>query len=286
MLLLFAITSINYLYIKYTSPAIRILLAIIVIINLGITLITFNFYFSTKSFPYLDPASDYLLNYLKTTDKSNYYIAQSVFFQNQLPIYLAIKNHQKIFNQSAGWGVKNNPQSSYAQADFANAYGYHDVYPKYFIYPANYSPAKSFTTKIIKKNGGAKLYRNSLYTPYAYLTDNLNKIKLSNEDDINIKRVSIGINKIQVLANSSDDKQYLILLEDSFPSWNVNIDGKKNKLMNNRFLTVNTEKGTHLYTFTYFSKLFLIGTLISLFSITIWIILVLRLKFLTSHFKK
>jgi len=286
VVLIFSISSINYLYNKIPNLFVKTFIVAIVIINLGATLITFNIYFHTRSFPYLNPASDYLLNYLKITDKSNYYIAQSTFFQNQLPVFIAIENHQKIFNQSTGWGVKNNPQDAYTQADAIVNYTYNDIYPKYFIYPASFFPPRSFNTTIIRENAGEKLYRNSLYTPYAYLTSDLKKIELRNKDDVNIKQVSIGINKIQVIAYSPDNEQYLTLLEDYFPSWNVSIDGKKNELADNRFLTVKTKMGTHLYAFTYFSKLFLIGALISFISITIWLILILRNTMLAFRFKK
>lgn len=285
-LLVCSIASINYLFIKYKHPVLKFSIIAFFIINLGITLGVFNIYFYTKSFPYLNPASDNLLNYLRNADKSIYYIAQSALFQNQLPVYLAIENHQKIFNQNTGWNIKNNPQSPYTQADIENKYIYQDIYPKYFIYPSPYIPPMSFKTKIIRENSGTKLYGNFLYTPYAYLTNNIQKIKLSSNDDINVKHISIGINKIDIVAYSPNDKQYLILTEDYFPSWRVNIDGKKNEFTNNRFLAVKAEKGLHLYSFTYFSKLFLSGLILSLFSIVLLLILVWKRKFLISQFKK
>jgi len=275
VLILFAL-SLDYVYTKTNKIYIKPLIFLFLIINLTLVYKDFQTNYNAKGFPPINNNFVYLLNFLKTHDNSQYYIAQSVFFQNQLPTYLAIANHQKLFG--GGWGKNNNPGEEYASADFSSNYTYKDVYPKYFIYPVNYYPPKSFNVKTIKEMNTAKLYENSEYTPYAYTTENINEIKLGTSEDSNIKSVTIAINKINVTAYSRDNQHKLVLLETYFPDWELRVDNKQQNPINNRFLAAPMKKGTHVYSFVFFSISFLIGIVVSLIAFTVWLILVLRPK--------
>lgn len=280
LVLLISTLGFYYFFERTKKIYFKLLILVFLVLNLASTIFIFHNFYYTKIFPPINKNFYSLLDYLKLHDNSYYYVAQSIFFQNQLPLYYAIGNHQKIFDPMGGWGLKGNPAGSYATTDFTGTTAYKDVYPKYFIYPDNYSPPKTFDAKIIKTIGNANLYKSPLYTPYAYLTKNVNSIVLRKNDDINIKKISIGVNTINVTVYSPSNLYNLVLFETNFKNWNVRIDGQRATIQDYRFLAVNTKQGTHTYTFIFFSIYFVVGFFISLAVLILWFFIGLRTQLL------
>ena len=252
----------------------KLAILILLVLNLLSVYSVFKSFYYTRNFPPINKNFYSLLNFLKINDKSHYYIAENINFENQLPLYQSINNHQKIFDPNGGWGVKDNPAGKYVLAEVISNYVDNDVRPKYFIYPSNYSPPKIFNAKVIKEENGAKLYEGSRYTPYAYVTEKINQIPLVTEDDKNIKKITIGINKIEIIAYSPDNNHFLTLLEANFSNWGLSLDGIKKNILKNRFLVTKMEKGIHSYSYYYFSYEFILGLFISVASILSWLFII------------
>lgn len=279
-ILIISIVGINYLYEKTKKIFVKTLIILLLTLNLISTIFIFQEYYHAKIFPPINKNFYSLLDYLKKEDNSYFYVAQSIFFQNQLPLFYAIGNHQKIFDPMGGWGLEGNPAGSYATTDFTGTAPYKDVYPKYFIYPKNYSPPKVFNARIIKTIGDANLYKSPLYTPYAYLTKNIDSIVLRQKNDINIKKISIGVNKIDVIAYSPSNSYNLVLFETNFKDWNVKIDNQKTRILDYRFIAVPAKSGTHTYSFTFFSETFRTGVVLTLLSLMIWGLFIFKRYFM------
>ena len=268
-------TGIAYMLKRRKKIYLEILIFILLSVNLFSVYNTFKFYYYTRNFPHINSNFFSLLDYLKNTEKNYNYIAENINFENQLPLYYSVHNQQKIFDPNGGWGLKDNPAGKYATAEVISTYKYNDVQPKYFLYPSKYSPPKVFETKIVKDINGTKLYENSKYTPYAYTSLDPNGIRLDINEDSNIKSLSINVNKISILAYSPDDVHFLILQENNFSDWKLKINKQEKNIVNNRFLVAKMEKGTHLYSYTFFSNKFIAGLFITIFSISLWLFIVL-----------
>jgi hypothetical protein len=273
LVLIFSYFGIEQIYQINKTKILKTIIILLMIMNL----ISVYYIFSssyTKGFPPVNVNYGSLLDYLKQNDKSYYYIAQSVFFQNQVPFYETIENHQKLFDPlHHGWDIKGSPGENYFSLDFNGSGVYHDIYPKYFIYPEGYSPPKIFNAKIIRTIGDAFLYKSPLYTPYAYLAKNANEIRLSDKDDVNVESIKIEVDRIDIKAYSPNNNSKLIVSESYSSGWTSTIDGKKATILNERFLTVNAKNGLHEYSFVFSSITFKLGLVISFLSILAWILI-------------
>ena len=270
VLMLFGALGLNYIYKKSRRKVIKAAIILVLILNLILTTYVFKNYIYNKSLPRVNPESSFILTFLKKYDSSYFYIAQNSLFQNQLLLYESVENKQMILNSMYGWKIGSGFLGNYLDVDFYRRGKYSGIYPKYFIYPKDILPPKDFEVKSIKEVNGMVMYKNSVYSPFAYLTKNIQQIKTSSSDDPNIKSINITPNKIKIIASSPSPDQHLLLLVNYFPGWSATIDGVKTQFIKNDLLTVATKQGSHLYTFEFTSMHSMIGFLVTIISISIW----------------
>lgn len=156
---------------------------------------------------------------------------------------------------------------------------------------------KSNQFKLVYEDKTVQVYENNKYLPRAYFVydylltgdkndadffknvDYYNKIVIKNPVKYNPPGKIIKIkNNIEwkedrpgkfVLVAESSHPGFLVLLESYYPGWRVFVDGREEKLIkaNYNFQSVLVGAGKHLISFEYRPKSFLIGRLISLFSV-------------------
>jgi hypothetical protein len=273
LVLIFSYFGLEPIYQASKKKTLKAIIILLMILNLVSVYYIFNSSY-TKGFPLVNENYNALLDYLKQNDTSYYYIAQSVFFENQLPLYQTIENHQLVMDTSHDWEIKGSPEENYFYPDFDGSEVYRDIYPKYFLYPQGYSPPATFNAKIIRTEGNAYLYKDSLYTPYAYIANSANEIMLSDKDNANVKSIKIGVDRIDVEAYSPNNNSKLIVVESYSSGWTSTVDGRKTTILNERFLTVNAKKGLHEYSFMFSSVTFKLGLIISFLSILAWLLII------------
>lgn len=257
----------NYFY-KAGGRMTKNIVVALVVINLSCVFLTFNDKINKNFFIYSPPISDLqdLLSYVKQQDSKYFLVGQSQFFTDGVPIYPAINNEQKIYNHNYGYFLK----KSYS----LNSNSYLTIHPKYFIFPKSSKPHDSFTYKeIYTGDQGSKLYKNSTYTSYADIYSGVaKKLKNISTENANIKNVEIRPDEVNIIVNSAKNNDTLLVLESFAPGWKVVVDNKKElKLLKNDFLNVPLVQGKHTYAFTYHSKPFTFGYLISFFSFIFWV---------------
>lgn len=232
----------------------KVILIIAMIANLAVTLIVFRKMYYSYNFMHLNRNYELLLNELKMKDDSTYYVAQSSTFDHQLPLYVAIANHQKILNPTYGYTVGGSSYIKYHAVDELKEQKYDWIFPKYFIYPDHIFPPSFFLYKPLKKIGNAILYENASYSPYVYISSQYDKaiprIKSHKKDGL-IKNIELANDEIIVQANIPDADSYLNILETNIHGWKVFVDEKEAQLINGHFLSVKGQKGKHTYRFIF-----------------------------------
>ncbi len=210
---------------------------ILLISNLILTLLLFEYILIKKVQPVIDTTPSRLLKVLHEKDKSIYYVSERLSLGN---VFLVgnIKIPQKSI-QNYPFLIKDSPAIKHVPYDFENK-DYQDIIPKYAVLPKDI-PLKAFKGRSILSSEKYVIYKLENYTPYASLGKFPNK---------NIDNVRLSVNKITLKAYSLNSDT-LTIVESYMPGWRVYIDGKENKLIENRFLKVQTEKGNHLYEFVF-----------------------------------
>jgi len=266
IILAISATILSYFY-KSGGKLRKHVIVLLLIVNLMTVYLTFYDKINKNFFIYSPPISDLkdILNHVKQLDNSNFFIGQSQFFTDDVPIIPSINNEQKIYNHNYGYLLKKNYS--------LNPDSYFAIYPKYFIYPKFSSPSGIFTYKeIYRGSQGSKLYKNSTYTAYADIySGTALKLKNITKENHNIKFVKIRPDEVSVKVDSPNNRDTLLVMESFAPGWSAKIDlGTELKFIKNDFLNISLAQGEHLYTFTYNSKQFIIGSVISFISFIFW----------------
>lgn len=258
----------DHLFKKFRKVFLKKLIIVLIIVNLIIVFIDFKQKIYLQHLPLVNLNSKNALDYLEKYDNSKFYIAQSVFFQNQLSLAHAISNKQFIYNPNYGWSINNKIIDNYSDIDSNRKNNYSGIYPKYFIYPINVNPPHNFNLNLLTTIDGLNIYRNTSFTPLAYVSDTYKKVSpVGNQQ---IKNITIKNDEIEINAYGEKNK-YLIVTQNYFPGWYAEIDNQVSEINNSGFLSIRMKEGYHNYRFKFHSNLFWCGLIITIVSIGIWI---------------
>lgn len=89
--------------------------------------------------------------------------------------------------------------------------------------------------------------------------------------------ISIGVNMFSITLDTSKSGVFTVY-QSNYPGFTGYIDGEKQKLVPGKFLHLKTIPGKHVYEFRFFSLSFLLGCVISIFSISMWLVVIVRKK--------
>jgi len=202
-----------------------------------------------------------LFSWLEKHNTSNTYVLAEIS-QNEVPENIAFYHNQRLLNTNYGFMLKNSPAAHFADIErpspFSYAYRYTDIRPGYFINPHNQVIDIPTDAKKVYQTGDTSIYQLPAGRPFAMVED-------TTENYATVS-ATFGLNNFRIKTIANGD-QMLSLSEMSYPGWSVTIDGKKAQLENNRFLQVKTKQGSHVYVFSFASKTFLFGFLISTVSL-------------------
>lgn len=269
ILLLSAITY-DFLYRNY-GRTVKMGVLLVILINACIVVLNFQDKINRNSFIYSPPIQDFstLLDKLKKRDGDQYYIGQSAHFNERAPVERSILNELRL-KHNYGFKLRKSyslyPESSYG------------IYPKYFIFPKGGSPSNLYSfNKIYTGYLGSNIYLNDSFTPYADIYQGVpERLKYVKKSDDSIRKISIKPNVIEVIVNSNEPNQTLLLLESNSPGWNAFIDNRKTTILKSDYLNIKLENGYHTYTFIYRSPTLRLGLTISVLSFIAWTLLVKR----------
>ncbi|HYK07928.1 MAG TPA: hypothetical protein VEW42_00340 [Candidatus Eisenbacteria bacterium] len=176
-----------------------------------------------------------------------------------VPYDLAYQYNTLLLNTNYGLLLKNSLVSSYTHVSYPPPSTYHDILPGYVISPHNIVTSLPWDSTKAYVNEDTIIFKVHDARPFSQL--------ITNKGEVIKKTIaSFGVNTITI-REGSDQPAILSLLESYYPGWSVTIDGKKAHLENNRFLEVKTRPGQHTYVFSFFSKTFLLGFFVTIFSL-------------------
>ncbi len=245
----------------------KIKIIFLLAVNLVLTTAFFWFVLIVYNLPPMNvPDYQSALKEIRQKDPSIFYLAQSG--SSRVPANIALKTKQK-FIQNYAFTLANSPAFTYVPFWFTSNSYYRDITPKYFLTEGDKDLFVRYKPALIYSHGNVNVYKISSYTPYAQFS--ANGIKKE------IKNVDIKINTISLNLDSTQSGT-VTLLESYYPGWQIFVDGKKENLLNNRFLEFDVYKGQHSYLLTFSSKRFGYGLLISLISYIIFIILGIKYR--------
>jgi hypothetical protein len=107
------------------------------------------------------------------------------------------------------------------------------------------------------------------------------RIEIKNQDNQGfISNINYSANKISFKADSSEDNSILILRDTWYPGWKALINGQDVSI--DKYLgiyrQINIPKGESLIEFIYQPKSFYYGLYISGFSLTVWLIFIIKFR--------
>lgn len=233
----------------------RKLALFILFINLLIVFIFSQSVLSTKRFYEIDQSYNTPLDWIKNNNQYDYLTVHEIE-QGKIPQDKLYLNNLHMLLSNYGFILKNSLAEKY---NFKGNNIYNDIKPGFLIttrqiQDSNLKKLKNFDNNIF-------IYKDLRALPFASI-------------DGKPQKAYFYPNKITISANSQK-KDQLKLLESRYPGWSVFIDGNRSKILDKRFLEVETLQGTHKYEFIYSSKLFIYGLLVSAISITCWLIYIL-----------
>ncbi len=216
-----------------------------------------------------------IFSWLEGHNTKNTYVMAEIS-PNDVPEDIAFYHNQRLLNTNYGFILKNSPAAHFADVQrptpFSFAYNYTDIQPGYFIDPHNQIIDIPPYAKKVYQTGDTSLYQLPDGRPFALVQ--------RGKEAIATVSAIFGLNSFRVRAIGSDNG-VLSLAEMNYPGWNVSVDGKNARLQNSRFLEVKTQPGDHVYDFSFSSKPFFLGFLISLISLTgffLWVGITFFLK--------
>lgn len=231
---------------------------ILLVINLIVVFLFSRDILKTRQFDKINKDYSASLTWIKNNNPNSYYTVHETS-QGDIPQDKAYLNHILLLQSNYGLFIKGSLGEKY---NFRGNNPYEDIKPGFLI--SNTSTTSAVFKKINSFGKNIIIYKDSRAQPFA----KIDKIP---------QKVSFSVDKITIISNSQKLKK-LILLESSYPGWNVFVDGKKEKLLAGRFLAVNTLEGKHKYEFIYSSNYFHYGFLLSTLSIVGWGLFVSRIK--------
>lgn len=226
----------------------RVLVLSVLSINLFLTGVFFENVLTKQKFPEIGKADTYAVEYISKHNPSNYY-ALHFTSQGDIPQDTAFINQVLFLQSNYGLFIKGSPSDKFTFGKTP----YDDITPGFIVTASDiksipkYTKVKDFKTKDIN------LYSTNNATPFAHA-------------DKNSYKAIISSNKIAVSA-VTEKNRILTVIQNNYPGWSVLVDGKKASLIKSELLSVKTLKGNHKYEFIFFSKSFLFGFCVSLFSI-------------------
>ncbi len=222
-----------------------------------------------------------IFSWIEKHNTQNYYVLAENWI-NEVPEDVIYYHNQRLLNTNYGFVLKNSPALAFAfvkrPSPYDYAANYQDIQPGYFITPHNQINNIPETAKKVYQKDDTSVYELSTGRPFAVLYDG--------KGSTQAQHVDVGVNTFRIKTNAQS-KQILSLAQMNYPGWNVWIDGKNQQLLSHRFLEVQTLEGNHTYVFSYASRTFRIGLLISFISFIIWgmlLLLPLMKKYISHHF--
>lgn len=269
ILLIFSSISFDYFLVKYKLRK-NFLILVLLVFFTYLSLTSYRNMLESEGKREINQNYSNLIAYLKENDPgNNFYIAQNVLFENQLPQYELVANHQKLLNSNYGFVLKNSSVFEYILLDFYNKNNkFTDIIPKYFIYPCKISIPQVFKANLVKRNDDTCLYRSTNFSSLAYISNYEDSLSIeSGLKGYNIE-TKYGINSITTKITGINDKTKLTVLESNYPGWQLKVDGKKEKLLSNKYLAAKIKPGKHVYNFSFQSQPFIIGLLTTTITMT------------------
>jgi hypothetical protein len=233
----------------------------------------------------LDLTSIKALTWLKQYDPSLYYtdLGGDLYFWSWAPA--AYNLEMPIINDS---NQVERLSSSSAQASENSPFV---ATPKYQFLQLNQTP--SAEAQLIREIDGYQLWYYPEALPFAFIVSGSSiepGTKLEQSRTIPLEVAYKGLNRINVVADSSSSNDQLVVLVSDFPGWKLSVDGKPAILAPiNYYLGTKPLPGKHTYSFVFDPPLYHVGLLISIYSIYMAVLLVLSesvsfLKFFQSLF--
>ena len=249
-----------------TQIALSKLILILILITLVLT--SYKTLRINKTFAFaprpLDPNAQRTLSWLKEYDSDIYYIniGNWPIIWDWMPA--AYQNQHKVINFEYGRILKSRVNQKQAETGLLAS-------PKYIISQPQNAPEEPYEVIFTDKNMNIYKMENNL--PYGFIISEENYLtqeSISPDMAQKISPIFEGPNKIIVNDISSENNNYLVLLESYYPGWKVRIDGKPVNLVEiNNYLGVETKAGTHDYVFSFEPIKFTWGKIISSLSLLI-----------------
>lgn len=120
----------------------------------------------------------------------------------------------------------------------------------------------------IRSNYGLHL-KNSL---------NIDRVMPLGEQNGQAQSIFIGVNTFLTVLDSSKSGTFTVY-QSNYPGFTGYIDGEKQELTPGKFLQIRTITGKHIYEFRFFSLSFILGCIMSSFSIIAWLVFIVRKKY-------
>lgn len=227
----------------------RILIALLILgINLLLTIKVFEATLVTQKFPTISESDIKAVKYIAKHNPNNYY-SLHLLSQGDIPQDLAFKDKTLFLQSNYGLFIKNSPADKYT---FGKP-PYKSIVPGFIVTNQDTKPNTEYKKINDFENKNITIYTTNKANPFASI-------------DNKPLKSTISTNKVTIYTVSKKD-QLLTIIQNNYPGWNIYIDGKKAELTKGGLLSVKTLNGNHKYEFVFFSYSFILGLLISLFSI-------------------
>lgn len=170
--------------------------------------------------------------------------------QGEIPQDKAYLLNVPLLQSNYGLFIKNSPAEKY---NFRGNKSYSDLPAGFLI--TNIATNSSNLNLVNKYKNNIYLYKNSDAKPFATIGGKPQKAQ-------------INVNKISITSNSSVGK--LLVYQTNYPGWKAYIDKREVPLISDRFLSIKTKSGIHIYDFVFFPSIFIYGAVVSLAAILLW----------------
>jgi hypothetical protein len=213
------------------------------------------------------------LRWLKQHDPGLYYTSIGTFapFWSWTPV--AYDLEMPVYNLIYSQRLKTKNNQTSPSASFS-------AQPKYLFWQAEESAPEY--AQLIGEFDGINLWYFPEVLPFAFLVP-VEKIDsgqpITNDDITGVKVSYDGPNHVIVPDVSAGEGQALVVLVSDYPGWRLRVDGKHAALTpTNDYLGAEALPGTHTYTFIFAPTLYFVGLVISLATMVLMVVLVIREK--------
>ncbi len=266
IMLIFVGVVCTYLIKNKKTASFRGLIYLALVLNLVSVVIFSEAVLIKKQNAVFDSNYSLLLNKISKS-QPNWYVADFISQSSVSQIEL-LQNRQFNLEDNYGLQLKDNVAASFTKYDFGTSKVYQDILPRYILAENNSTRPIGLNATKVATNKTVSLYEIKNYSTMVNISG-------SGLGKNNLLSVNYGVDRFTIKLNG-DRNRTLTILQSNYPGWSVYVDKNKGEILNNRFLSTRLLSGAHTYEFKFFSKSYLLGLVISIASILLWILLVLK----------